>query len=268
MKTNLYDVGGNLVGEVELPKVFEEPVREDLVLRVVLAIQSRKRQPYGTDPMAGKRTSAHYHGRRRERFSMMNREMARLPRIHGRGVPPFLMWEARFVPQARGGRRAHPPKVEKIWEQKVNKKERKKAIRAAIAATAKKELVEKRGHRVEKVEKLPIVVKDELQRIERTSELKKLLENLNLKEELERISKRKVRAGKGKMRGRRYKVKKGPLIVVAKDEGISKAARNLLGVDLCLVKDLNAELLAPGGKCGRLAIFSESALKFLERVGF
>jgi large subunit ribosomal protein L4e len=81
---------------------------------------------------------------------------------------------------------------------------------------------------------------------------------------LERIKVRKVRAGKGKARGRRYKVKKGPLIVVAKDEGISKAAKNLPGVDVCLVKNLSAELLAPGAVCGRLTIFSKSAVELLE----
>ncbi|MEM7827221.1 MAG: 50S ribosomal protein L4, partial [Candidatus Aenigmatarchaeota archaeon] len=79
MKVDVLDLEGKPIGKIELPKVFEEPIREDLVLRAVLSSQSKRRQPYGPDPMAGKRTSAHYHGVRRTRYSMMNREMARLP---------------------------------------------------------------------------------------------------------------------------------------------------------------------------------------------
>jgi len=201
MKTNVFNLEGKITGEIELPKVFEEPIREDLIQRAVLAIWCNRRQPYGTDVMAGKRTSAHYHGARRtERWTMMNREMARLPRLHGK-IPSYLMWRARFVPQAKGGRRAHPPKVEKIWEVKINKKERKKAIRAAIAATARKEYVLARGHRVEKIEKLPIVVEDEIQKISKTKQLIEFLEKIGLEEELRRIKVRKIRAGKGKSKG-------------------------------------------------------------------
>jgi large subunit ribosomal protein L4e len=199
MKTNVFNLEGKITGEIELPKVFEEPIREDLIQRAVLAIWCNRRQPYGTDVMAGKRTSAHYHGARRtERWTMMNREMARLPRLHGK-IPSYLMWRARFVPQAKGGRRAHPPKVEKIWEVKINKKERKKAIRAAIAATARKEYVLARGHRVDKIEKLPIVVEDEIQKISKTKQLIEFLEKIGLKK-----SWRGLKLGKlGRERGKR-----------------------------------------------------------------
>jgi large subunit ribosomal protein L4e len=263
VKTNIFNLEGKIVGEIELPKVFEEPIREDLIQRAVLAIWAARRQPYGTDILAGKRTSAHYHGARRtERWTMMNREMARLPRLHGK-IPPQLMWRVRFVPQAKGGRTAYPPKVEKIWEVKINKKEKRKAIRSAIAATACKDYVLARGHKVEKIEKLPIVVEDDIQKISKTKQLVEFLEKIGLGDELKRIKVRKIRAGKGKTRGRKYKVKKGPLIIVAKDEGISKAAKNLPGVDVCLAKNLNTELLAPGTVSGRLAIFSKSALELL-----
>ncbi|HDJ96454.1 MAG TPA: 50S ribosomal protein L4, partial [Candidatus Aenigmarchaeota archaeon] len=83
--------------------------------------------------------------------------------------------------------------------------------------------------------------------------------------ELEKVKERKVRAGKGKRRGRKYKRKKGPLIVVANDNGIFKAAKNLTGVDVCLVNNLNAELLAPGAMPGRLTIFSKAAIEKLEK---
>lgn len=112
-----------------MPKVFSEPIREDLILCAVLASQSKRRQPYGTNPLAGKRTAAHFHSGRpsrtgAHRWAMIGREMARLPRLHGKTVP-WLSFRARFVPQAVKGREAFPPLVEKVWAQEINDKERK-----------------------------------------------------------------------------------------------------------------------------------------------
>lgn len=126
MKAHIYGIDGKRAGEVELPALFSAHVRADVIKRAVLAQQSARRQPYGTDPLAGKRTSAHYHGSRHYRFTMMNKEMSRMPRIHGK--VGYMMWTARFAPHAVKGRRAHPPKAEKIWLQKVNVKERRLAI--------------------------------------------------------------------------------------------------------------------------------------------
>lgn len=252
MKANVIDLQGNVIEEINLPKVFEEPVREDLIRRAFLAIRANKRQAYGTDVMAGKRTSAHYHGYRRHRWTMMSREMARMPRLHGK-IPLQQMFRARFVPQAVKGREAHPPKVEKIWEQKINEKERKKAIRSAIAATSIKELVLKRGHKVEEVKQFPIVVEDKIQEISKTKQLREFLEKIGLGKELKRIEKVKIKGGKKKK-------KVGPLIVVNENKGISKAAKNL-GLDVSLAENLNAEILAPGGVPGRLVIWCKSALQ-------
>ena len=266
MRMKIFTLEGKQNGEIELPKVFSTPLREDLILRAWLATQSKKRQPYGSDPLAGLRTSAHYHGMRHHRYTMMNREMARLPRLHGKTVP-FLYWEARIVPQAKGGREAHPPKVEKIWEQKINKKERKLAIASAIAATASKELVKARGHKVDELE-LPIIVEDKLESLKKTKEVVNFLKKIGLEKELERIKKKKVRAGKGKMRGRRYRKKVGILFVVKEDKGISKAIKNLPGCHVVRVRNLSVEALAPGGVPGRLTIFTKGAIKELgEKYG-
>jgi large subunit ribosomal protein L4e len=260
MKVDVFDLQGQPKEKIDLPEVFRESVREDLIRRAVLAALSKRRQPYGTDVMAGKRTSAHYHGYRRHRWAMMNREMARLPRIHGK-VSPHLMWRPRFAPQVKGGRQAHPPKVERIWEEKINMKERQKAIRSAIAATAVKELVLKRGHRFEK--DLPIVVEDKIQEISKTKELVGFLKRIGLEKELERTREKKVRAGRGKMRGRKYRKKIGLLIVIKEDRGIGKAVKNLPGANVSRVENLSAEYLAPGAVPGRLTVWAKSALQKL-----
>ena len=261
MKANIIDLQGNKTEEVTLPKAFGESVREDLIKRAVLAVWSNGRQSYGPDPEAGKRTSAHYHGYRRHRYSMMNKEMARLPRLHGKTVP-FMYHRARLVPSAVGGRTAHAPLVEKIWDVKINDKERKKAIRSAIAATADVEILKKAGHKIGKVE-APIIVVDDLQALQKTKDLKEFLIKIGLDKELERIQKKHVRAGKGKSRGRKYKKKVGPLFVINDDKGIGKAAKNIPGTNVCKAKNLSAEYLAPGAKPGRLTIFTKSALEKL-----
>jgi len=260
MKVNLLNIQGKPVGKIDLPDVFNEKFRPDLIKRTVLAIQSRRRQPYGTDPLAGSRSSAHFHGRRRLKHTMQMRDIARAPRIHG--GPPHLYFRARKVPQAVKGRKAHPPKVEKVWTQKINKKERKLALNSAIAATANKDIVTDRGHKVGSIE-LPLIVDDAVQSIKKTKDVENLLSSLKLDDELKRIGVRKVRPGKGKMRSRKYKIKKGPLIVVNEDKGIGKACKNVPGVDSSLVKHVTVEDLAPGALPGRLTIWSKSSIEKL-----
>jgi len=262
MKVDVFDLSGKIVEKIELPKVFSNQVREDLIRRAVLASQSKMRQPYGTDPEAGQRSSAGYHGYRRHRYTMMNREMARMPRLHGKTVP-FLQWRPRIVPQAVKGREAHPPKVEKKWKLKINDKERKKAIISAIAATAVKEFVAKRGHRFDG--EVPIVVDDKIQGFKKSKEVVNFLVKLGLAKELERLEEKKIRAGKGGSRGRKYKRKIGPLFVITEDKGISKAVNNLSGIHVVRVENLSATHLAPGTHPGRLTIFTKSAIEKLRK---
>jgi large subunit ribosomal protein L4e len=254
----VYDLNGEEKKRISLPGGFSEKVMPDLIRKAFLAEKSKERQPYGSDPLAGHRSSAHYHGRRGIRNSMMNREMARMKRIHEQG---FLNMTARVVPQAVKGRRAHPPKVEKNWELKINKKERRKAMNSALAAMLDRDLVSKRGHRISGIKHVPLVIEDGFQKLVRTKDVVELLKKFGFDDEIKRCEKRKVRSGKGKARGRKYRVKRGPLVVIGKDEGVGKALENVQGVDVVLPKDLNVSLLAPGSHPGRLAIFTESAVK-------
>ena len=255
---SVYDLSGKEAGKVKLPEGFSDPVREDIIIKAVLAEMSQLRQPYGADQLAGKRTSAHYHGMRHYRYTMMNREIARMKRIHTQG---YLNLTARFVPQATKGRKAHPPKAEKVWKLKINKKERVKALLSAISATMNKDVVSARGHKVDDIKHIPLIFADDFQKLKKSKDVLSVLEKFGFVKEIERCSERKIRAGRGKMRSRRYKQKKGPLIVVGKDEGIVKAARNIAGLDVALPKQLTVSMLAPGTHPGRLVVWTKSAIE-------
>ncbi|MGC8542993.1 MAG: 50S ribosomal protein L4 [Vulcanisaeta sp.] len=245
---------GNVISEVSLPQQFLEPIRPDLILRAYLSALTARLQPKGTDPMAGKRTTAISFG--------IGLGLARVPRVKGSLWPT-----ARFAPNVVKGRRAHPPKVEKILHERINKKERRKAIRSAIAATAIKDLVVARGHIVDKVPQIPLIVNDEFERIGVMADLKKAFITLGLWDDIERVAERvRIRSGKGKMRGRRYKEGRSVLVVVSSSEApVLKVARNLPGVDAVPVRNLSVLYLAPGGVPGRLTLWTLSAIEELRK---
>lgn len=263
VEVKILDLENNEKGKIKLPKQFEGDIRPDLIKRAVLAIMSHKRQRYGASPEAGKRASAKISRRRHNYRGAYGFGISRVPRkiMSRRGTR--MNWQGAFAPGTVGGRRAHPPKAEKIWWQKINKKERKQAIISAISATVNKELVEKRGHKI--IDNYPLIIDSSIEDIDKTKKVKEILMRLGLKEELGRCEKKKIRAGKGKARGRKYKKKKGPLIVVSKDCKLIKSAGNIPGIDICAIKSINAELLAPGATPGRLTLWSNAAIAILEK---
>lgn len=262
MEVNILDLENKEKGKVKLPKQFETEFRPDLIKRAVLAIRSHKIQGYGASPMAGKRSSSLISKRRHAYRSIYGSGASRVRRkiLSRRGTR--INWQGAFSPGTVGGRRSHPPKSEKIWWKDINKKERKMAIRSAIAATINKEIVIERGHKVTGT--YPLIIDSAIENVDKTKKAKDVLVKLGLKDELVRCGKKKIRAGKGTMRGRKYKKKKGPLIVVSKDCKLMKSASNIPGIDICEVKNINAELLAPGTVPGRLTLWSNDAVKLLE----
>jgi large subunit ribosomal protein L4e len=246
MRVNVYSIEGEVIDEIELPNIFKEEFRPDLIKRAVISSQTARIQPWGSDPMAGKRTSAESWG--------SGRGAAMVPRIKNGS-------KAAFIPQAIGGRRAHPPRPQKVYHEKINVKERRYAIRSAIAATTDSNIVEERGHKIENVPQLPLIVDDEISTVKKTKETREIFKNLGLYDDVIRAKKgKKIRAGKGKLRGRKYRSTKGPLIIVDNDKGISLGARNHAGVDIVTANNLNAELLAPGTHPGRLTVYTKSAV--------
>ena len=263
MKLQIRDQG-SVVGEQEMPKQFSEAVRPDLIKRAVLALESHQRQPYGAKSDAGMRASAKLSRRRHNYRGAYGHGISRVPRkILSRSGTRFN-WVGAVAPGTVGGRRAHPPKAEKIWDQKINIKERRKAIRGALAATVAKEVVAERGHLLP--EGYPFVISGKIEGLSTAKAVQGALIGFGLQAELDRMSV-KVRAGKGKMRGRKYRKTRGPLLVVSGNCALKKAAKNLKGVEVVEVNKLNASLLAPGANPGRLTLYTDKSLSLMSKEG-
>ncbi len=257
---------------ITLPDAFTSQVREDIVRSAVHASRANRRQSYGhrehdgkKAPQPGMKHSVEWWGK-------------------GRGVSRIMRKTGQKTgaqnPHTRGGRRAHGPKVDKDWSQKLNSKERRIARDSAIAATCDPSTVSSRGHRFDEGTRFPIIIdgytesrgsSKEKYDIEdmplqySTRKFVAMMGGLGLASDLQRSKEgRRIRAGKGTMRGRKYRTPKSLLLVVSEKCGLDKAARNVPGVDVVTAKDLSAEDLAPGGDLGRLTVWTKSAIEALE----
>ena len=264
MKLPIIDTKSRKLGEQDLPQQFSEAFRPDLIHRAVQALQSSARQSYGNHPEAGKRSSSKTSKRRRKYRGTYGFGISRVRRkiLSRRGTR--FSWVGAFSAQTVGGKRAHPPKANRIWERKINKKESSKAIRSAMGAVLNRNGVEKRGHYLP--EHYPFIIDNHFEQLSKTNEVKTVLEGFGFQKELERSMVKKIRAGIGKLRGRRYRRKKGLLIVVGKDDcHVLNAAKNLPGVDIVPVHSLNVELLAPGALPGRVTLWTKNAVERIEQ---
>lgn len=244
------DIEGKPTGEISLPTVFETRLRLDIIQKASIAQQSHRFQPQGRNLMAGKRTTAEGFG--------VGRGISRVPRIGGHGP---LSGTAAFAPGTVGGRMAFPPVTAKKIAKQINRKERRLALRSAIAATASDEIVRQRGHKFDEQRRLPLVVNDEVEKLSKSSQAKHFLSAVGVWDDVLR-----VRRSKRIKSGRRVHAV-GPLIVVGDDKTARKALRNFEGVSVIRADELSVELLAPGTHPGRLTIWSESAVKKIAEKG-
>ncbi|MBN2154945.1 MAG: 50S ribosomal protein L4 [Candidatus Lokiarchaeota archaeon] len=251
---NVYGLDGEVKQSIRSPTFFSMNPRKDIISRVVSAIETSEKQPQGRDPLAGTRNTAKSWG--------SGYAAARIPRKKGSGYPGAR--NAAFIPRTVGGRLAWPPTSEKKIPKSINRKEKKLGLLNAIVASSMKDVVVQRGHKIEKVPSIPLVVDDKIQTIKTTSEILKVFNKLGLSDDIERVkSSVKIRSGKGKRRGRKYKKRKSLLVVVKDNFGIFQATRNIPGVDIVEVSKLNCRDLAPGALPGRLTLWSHSAFKQL-----
>ncbi|MCQ2055901.1 MAG: 50S ribosomal protein L4 [archaeon] len=246
-QTNVYSIDGNVTEKIDVPTVFETVYRPDIIKRAVLAAAANSRQPYGPTRMSGMRHAVSTRGK--------GTGSARTQRIHGLG-------KASESPNNVSGRRAHPPVPEKIWKLKVNHKERIIARESALAATARAECVKARGHKFSENISFPIVVNDEVQDISATADIHNLFEKIGISCDIDRAKRgTKIRAGRGKMRNRKYRTPTSILLVVSSgDAPILRGACNLPGVQVKTVNSISAAILAPGGDAGRLTVYTKSSI--------
>jgi large subunit ribosomal protein L4e len=254
-KVNIYDLDGKKKGIVDLPKIFSFKPRIDVIRKAIEVSFSRTKQIQGRDKRAGLRVTALSWG--------TGHGMSRAPRISGSGFPTAR--NVGRVPYAKGGRRTHPIKTEKRITKKLNKKTYKLALISAISASGNRDWVKNRGHIIDNLPEIPLVIDDKIQTIKKTALIHSILSDLGLKEDLLKVQNtKKIRAGKGKRRGRKYKLKKSLLIVIKDDFGLVKASRNIPGVDITKFENLSIENLAPGGNPGRLILWVQSAFNELK----
>jgi large subunit ribosomal protein L4e len=262
MQGKILNLEGKEVRQIELPSQFSTEFRADLVKRAFLSERSYFLQPKGNYPWAGMENTAEYYGRRHSWRQTINTGRSRLPREK---IPKGRSGRVLGVPHAAHGRRAHPPKAAKIIIERINIKEKNFAIRSAIAATMNLELIKARGHLVDGI-LFPRIVDNSIENIKKAKEARMVLDKLGAKQDIERAeNRRKMRSGRSRLRKGGYITPKSVLIVIGEDKGIWKAARNLVGVDICQVDKLNAELLAPGGQAGRFTIWTESSIERLSK---
>ena len=262
IQTKLYQLDGSESGTIDLPSIFRTPYRYDVIHKAYVNLLSHSYQRQGRYPMAGEVVSAE------SRNTGLG--IARIARAKGEGFS--RAGQAAGVASVRQGRVAHPPESWKNIYKKLNQKEKQLALCSAIAATARKDLVERRGHRVSNISSFPIIVSDEVEDILKTKDLLKLLNALGLKDELHRlVISRKPQSGTGRRRGRRGRSAVSAIIIIGSDGSSVRRYKNILrlsgsirGIDIKQVKDLSVLDFAPGSKPIRLTIFSESAIKELD----
>jgi len=252
-----FDEPAEKAGTVPMPVALTTPLRPDLVRAVHTNVAKNKRQAYAVYAKAGYETAAESWG--------TGRAVARVPRVPGSGT--HRTGQGAFGNMCRGGGMFCPTKTWRRWHRRVNVKEKRHAVVSALAASSLPPLVMARGHRIGEVSELPLVISEGAESVQKTKQALDMLKKLGCGEELDKVNaSKKVRSGKGKMRNRRYTMRRGPLVVYNEDNGIVRAFRNIPGVETASVDSLNLLTVAPGGNFGRFIIWTEGAFKKLNEM--
>ena len=247
---------GNKTKEIVLPSVFNSAIRNDVITKVFEC--TKKQQPYGAYVIAGKQAASSKQSHRRHKYkTLYGHGVSRIPRKVMTRRGESFYWRGAFIPGTVGGRAAHPPKPIKR-KIKINDKERKFAIKGAIAATASKETIKKKYKTLKIPPNLPIIIDSSILN-QKSKDIIKLFSKL-LNKKIK--SEKKVRAGKGKRRGRKYKKESRALLVISQKEKATKLKN--FGLDIFKIGQLNISVLAPGGEPGRITIWTEKAVEELK----
>ena len=245
-----------VVGTTALPAVFTAPIRNDIVQFVHTNMAKNSRQAYAVNRLSGHKYSAESWG--------TGRAVARIPRVSGSG--PHAAGAGAFGNQCRGGRMFAPTKIFRRWHRKINLHQKRFAVVSALAATAVPSLVLARGHKIENIAEVPLVVADDVQTYAKTKQAVAFLNAVKAIDDVNRVNDSKqIRAGRGKMRNRRYVHRRGPMLVLPNNKGV-QAFRNIFGLDVANVNALNLLHLAPGGHVGRFVVWTKAAFEALDKI--
>jgi len=255
---NVYDDKNKPSGvSIALPAVYKAPIRPDIVNFVHMNMAKNRRHPYAVSKEAGHQTSAESWG--------TGRAVARIPRVRGGGT--HRSGQGAFGNMCRGGRMFAPTKVWRRWHRKINVNQRRYAVCSAIAASGIPALVMSKGHKIEEIPEVPLVVSDKIQEYTKTKQAVQFLRKLKAWSDIQKVyNSKRFRAGKGKMRNRRRIQRLGPIVVYRKDQGLTRAFRNIPGIETINVEKLNLLRLAPGGHVGRFVIWTEGAFRRLDAI--
>src|SRR5215467_2017318 len=148
MKVQVFSTTGSKEGEVELPLVFSTSLRNDLIHKAYIHLESHKFQRQGRYPNAGMDVVAESNS------PPTGHHAARVARMRGGGGG--RQGQGGGVAMVRKGRQAHPPTSSKVIYKMLNKKENKLSLCSAIAATASSTIIKIKGHKVDKIETFPV----------------------------------------------------------------------------------------------------------------
>jgi large subunit ribosomal protein L4e len=258
MKTEsvVMSIDGSSEQTIPLPQVFQTPFRPEVIHRVYVNLLSHRYQRQGRYPAAGEIVSAE------SRNTGLG--IARLARIRGQGFS--RSGQAAGVASVRAGRVAHPPESWKLIRKKINKKERRLGLSSAIAATARKDLIQRRGHIIEGISSFPIICSDDIESITKTHELLKTLVAFGLANDLSRARRpKKRRKSTAHKESGTFHAAKSALIIVKKGAKVVRLSKSIPGVDVRTTDSVSVLDLAPGSKPIRLTIFSRGSLDYLKR---
>mmetsp|Transcript_15344 Transcript_15344/g.39050 ORF Transcript_15344/g.39050 Transcript_15344/m.39050 type:complete len:331 (-) Transcript_15344:46-1038(-) len=254
-KVNVYSAEDQfLVDSINLPEIFLSPIRIDILKFVFINMSKNKRQPYSVNQSSGMNTSALSWG--------TGRAVARIPRVKGSGTN--RSGQGAVGNFCRGGRMFSPTTVWRKWHHKIIKNQRKQAIITSVACSGLVSLVIARGHKINQTPEIPLVLESCVESIICTKFGQTALKNIGaLSDVKDKIKKKTLRAGKGKLRNRREKKYLGPLIIFEKN---ARAFRNIPGIETCCVDFLNLQKLAPGGHVGRFCIWTYKSFSKLDQI--
>jgi len=251
MKAKMFDKAGKEKGTVDLPKNFAVKIREDILSKVFEAHRGLHAQAYGAMEGAGAQYSASgiSKKKRHDWKATYGKGISRVPRkVMSRHGASFN-WIGATISSTRGGRRPHAPRSAKILIKKINKKEVLLAFNSALAGTVAKP----RGSGVRGFGVSGVVFEKGVLEL-KTKEFKKVMESVFGEAKVWKV--KSIRAGRGKMRGRKYKTNAGLMFVIGNEESMKRK-----GISVVSVKDLTIKDLSPNGEPGRLVCYTEAAIK-------